>query len=211
MAERANLCCIYILWLFCGFFGVHRFCLGLACSGVLYIFTFAWCGIGWLVDMCLIPSLVSTYNRQFDVSPSTTVVVVGQYAPPPGQQQMLFPNQASPYQQPQYQQQPYEQQQPYPQQPYPQQAYQQQPYPQQPYQQQAYPQPPQFQQQQQYQQQFAAASEVFAPPSTAILSHAEPGYDQYASSRATSAHVYVPPKGGYPVEERLIFDSDNPV
>ena len=49
----------YILWLF-GFTGSHRFYFGKPISGTLYFFTLGLLGIGWLIDLFLIPSL----NRQ---------------------------------------------------------------------------------------------------------------------------------------------------
>ena len=52
----------YILWLF-GFTGSHRFYFGKPISGTLYFFTFGLLGIGWLVDLFLIPSM----DRQADI------------------------------------------------------------------------------------------------------------------------------------------------
>jgi len=46
----------YILWLF-GFLGAHRFYYGKPGSGTLYFFTLGLCGIGWLVDLFLIPAM----------------------------------------------------------------------------------------------------------------------------------------------------------
>ena len=46
----------YILWLF-GFTGSHRFYFGKPISGTIYFFTFGLLGIGWLIDLFLIPSL----------------------------------------------------------------------------------------------------------------------------------------------------------
>ena len=52
----------YILWLF-GFTGSHRFYFGKPVSGTIYFFTFGLLGIGWLIDLFLIPSL----DRQADL------------------------------------------------------------------------------------------------------------------------------------------------
>jgi TM2 domain-containing membrane protein YozV len=49
----------YILWIF-GFTGAHRFYFGKPISGTLYFFTLGLLGIGWLIDLFLIPGL----NRQ---------------------------------------------------------------------------------------------------------------------------------------------------
>lgn len=46
----------YILWLF-GFTGAHRFYYGKPISGTIYFFTLGLLGIGWLIDLFLIPSL----------------------------------------------------------------------------------------------------------------------------------------------------------
>lgn len=45
----------YVLWLF-GFTGAHRFYYGRPISGTVYFLTFGLLGIGWLVDLFLIPS-----------------------------------------------------------------------------------------------------------------------------------------------------------
>ena len=46
----------YILWIF-GFTGAHRFYFGKPISGTVYFFTLGLLGIGWLIDLFLIPSL----------------------------------------------------------------------------------------------------------------------------------------------------------
>ena len=46
----------YILWIF-GFLGFHRFYFGRPISGTIYFFTLGLCGIGWLVDLFLIPGM----------------------------------------------------------------------------------------------------------------------------------------------------------
>lgn len=46
----------YVLWLV-GFTGSHRFYFGRPISGTLYFFTFGLLGIGWLIDVFLIPSM----------------------------------------------------------------------------------------------------------------------------------------------------------
>ena len=51
----------YVLWLF-GFTGAHRFYYGKPVSGTLYFFTLGLLGIGWLVDLFLIPGM----DRQAD-------------------------------------------------------------------------------------------------------------------------------------------------
>ncbi len=51
----------YILWLF-GFIGAHRFYYGKTISGIIYFFTLGLLGIGWIIDLFLIPSM----DRQAD-------------------------------------------------------------------------------------------------------------------------------------------------
>ncbi len=52
----------YILWLF-GFTGSHRFYYGKPITGTIWFFTLGLLGIGWLIDLFLIPSM----DRQTDV------------------------------------------------------------------------------------------------------------------------------------------------
>jgi len=52
----------YILWLF-GFTGSHRFYYGKPISGTIYFLTLGLLGIGWLIDLFLIPSM----DRQADL------------------------------------------------------------------------------------------------------------------------------------------------
>ena len=46
----------YILWIF-GFMGAHRFYFGKTFSGILYFFTLGLLGIGWIIDLFLIPGM----------------------------------------------------------------------------------------------------------------------------------------------------------
>jgi len=46
----------YLLWIF-GFLGAHRFYFGRPISGTVYLFTFGLLGIGWIVDLFLMPKL----------------------------------------------------------------------------------------------------------------------------------------------------------
>ena len=49
----------YLLWIF-GFTGAHRFYFGKQISGTIWFFSLGLLGVGWLIDLFLIPSL----NRQ---------------------------------------------------------------------------------------------------------------------------------------------------
>lgn len=51
----------YVLWIF-GFTGSHRFYYGRPVTGTIWFFTLGLLGIGWLVDLFLIPSM----DRQAD-------------------------------------------------------------------------------------------------------------------------------------------------
>ncbi len=46
----------YLLWIF-GFIGAHRFYYGKPISGTIYFFTLGLLGIGWIIDLFLIPSM----------------------------------------------------------------------------------------------------------------------------------------------------------
>ena len=52
----------YALWVF-GFTGSHRFYYGKPVTGTIWFFTLGLLGIGWLIDLFLIPSM----DRQADI------------------------------------------------------------------------------------------------------------------------------------------------
>lgn len=52
----------YLLWIF-GFTGAHRFYYGKPITGTLWFFTLGLLGIGWLIDLLLIPGM----DRQADL------------------------------------------------------------------------------------------------------------------------------------------------
>jgi len=53
----------YLLWFFLGMIGAHRFYLGHAGMGILYLFTFGGFGIGWIIDAIIMPQLVYQANN----------------------------------------------------------------------------------------------------------------------------------------------------
>lgn len=56
----------YILWVF-GFTGSHRFYYGKPVTGTIWFFTLGLLGIGWLIDLFLIPAM----DREADLKFST--------------------------------------------------------------------------------------------------------------------------------------------
>ena len=54
----------YLLWIF-GFMGSHRFYFGRPVSGTIYFFTLGLLGIGWLIDLILMPMLEDKAERRF--------------------------------------------------------------------------------------------------------------------------------------------------
>ncbi len=58
----------YLLWIF-GFTGSHRFYYGKPITGTLWFFTLGLLGIGWLIDLFLIPSMDRAADRRFTAGP----------------------------------------------------------------------------------------------------------------------------------------------
>jgi TM2 domain-containing membrane protein YozV len=58
----------YVLWLF-GFTGSHRFYYGKPLIGTIYFFTFGLLGIGWFIDLFLIPSMDREADMRFSAGP----------------------------------------------------------------------------------------------------------------------------------------------
>lgn len=54
----------YLLWIF-GFMGAHRFYFGKPISGTLWFCTFGLLGVGWLIDLFLMPSLERSAEMRF--------------------------------------------------------------------------------------------------------------------------------------------------
>ncbi|MEE9293593.1 MAG: NINE protein [Phycisphaerae bacterium] len=55
----------YLLWLFFGVMGAHRFYCGRVGTGILWALTGGLACIGWIVDAFLIPNMVDEANREF--------------------------------------------------------------------------------------------------------------------------------------------------
>ncbi|MFW6243703.1 MAG: NINE protein [Desulfovibrionales bacterium] len=58
----------YILWLF-GFTGAHRFYYGKPVTGTIWFFTLGLLGIGWIIDLFLIPSMDREADLRFRAGP----------------------------------------------------------------------------------------------------------------------------------------------
>ena len=59
----------YILWIF-GFMGMHRFYYGKPVSGTVYFFTLGLLGIGWIIDLFLIPGMDREADLRFTPGPT---------------------------------------------------------------------------------------------------------------------------------------------
>lgn len=58
----------YLLWIF-GFLGAHRFYYGKPVTGTLWFFTLGLLGIGWLIDLFLIPSMDRAADFRYQAGP----------------------------------------------------------------------------------------------------------------------------------------------
>lgn len=58
----------YILWIF-GFMGAHRFYYGKPVTGTIWFFTLGLLGIGWIIDLFLIPSMDREADLRFRSGP----------------------------------------------------------------------------------------------------------------------------------------------
>lgn len=54
----------YVLWIF-GFMGSHRFYYGKPVSGTIWFCTFGLLGVGWLIDLFLIPGMERSAQRRY--------------------------------------------------------------------------------------------------------------------------------------------------
>lgn len=54
----------YLLWIF-GFTGAHRFYYGRQVTGIIWFFTLGLLGIGWLIDLFLIPGMDRKADRKY--------------------------------------------------------------------------------------------------------------------------------------------------
>lgn len=66
--ETHNLGMGYLLWIF-GFMGAHRFYYGRPVSGTIWFLTLGLLGIGWLIDLVLMPSLDRSADFRYEPGP----------------------------------------------------------------------------------------------------------------------------------------------
>ena len=66
--ETHSLLAGYLCWLF-GFTGSHRFYYGKQITGTIWFFTFGLLGIGWLIDLFLIPGMNAQAERRYRAGP----------------------------------------------------------------------------------------------------------------------------------------------
>ena len=57
----------FLLWFFLGGLSMHRFYLGKIGSGILYLITGQLFGIGWIIDLFLLGSMVDNYNNKMEI------------------------------------------------------------------------------------------------------------------------------------------------
>lgn len=59
----------YILWIF-GFTGAHRFYFGKPITGAIWFFTLGLLGVGWIIDLFLIPSMERKAELRYKTGPT---------------------------------------------------------------------------------------------------------------------------------------------
>ncbi len=78
MAKERDTGTGFLLWALCllGFCGMHRFYVDKPVSGIIWLLTGGLCGVGQLVDMFLLPSMVREKNLEL------AAIAMQQYLPP---------------------------------------------------------------------------------------------------------------------------------
>jgi len=59
---------VWLLWLFVGYLGVHRFYLGKIGTGILFLLTGGILGIGWFIDIFLNQRNVNRKNEEIEMN-----------------------------------------------------------------------------------------------------------------------------------------------
>ncbi len=65
LKKRYSYATAYLLWLFTGWLGLHRFYLRRWFSGLIYMFSFGLFGLGWVLDLFIIPYLIKKARISF--------------------------------------------------------------------------------------------------------------------------------------------------
>jgi len=63
----------YVLWIF-GFMGAHRFYYGKPVTGTIWFFTLGLLGVGWIIDLFLIPGMEREARRNYRSGPKDYTV-----------------------------------------------------------------------------------------------------------------------------------------
>ncbi len=71
--ETHSLLIGYLLWIF-GFTGAHRFYYGKPVTGTIWFLTLGLLGIGWLIDLVLIPGMDRAANRRYLSGPTSYTI-----------------------------------------------------------------------------------------------------------------------------------------
>lgn len=58
----------YLTWIF-GFMGAHRFYFGKPVTGTIWFFTFGLLGVGWIIDLFLIPAMDREADMRYEEGP----------------------------------------------------------------------------------------------------------------------------------------------
>ncbi|MCR4559611.1 MAG: NINE protein [Bacteroidales bacterium] len=70
----------FLLWFFLGVLGIHRFYVHKWGTGILWLLTLGLAGIGWIIDLFLLGTMVDNYNLKKNmkrISKSTAELAVG--------------------------------------------------------------------------------------------------------------------------------------
>jgi len=80
--SHKSLCIAYIWWFFLGLFGAHRFYLEKYITGAIWLITGGICGIGWFVDLFVMPCMTAEANNKEKEPQNVVYQVVYQQAAP---------------------------------------------------------------------------------------------------------------------------------
>lgn len=64
MIKQKELWVAYVLWLFFGLLGFHKFYVNKFGMGLIYFFTGGFFVIGWIIDLFTLPSQVRCFNDE---------------------------------------------------------------------------------------------------------------------------------------------------